>query len=77
MMVKTKDVFRSQVKKKTQCHFKDMTFGLELELPDVGSTRDSDETTKEVRRGRTTGKQTWERREGPLQVCSYEVFLRL
>lgn len=54
-----------------------MTFGLELELPDVGSTRDSDETTKEVRRGRTTGKQTWERREGPLQVCSYEVFLRL
>ena len=61
-MLKTKDVFRSQVKKKTQCHFKDMTFGLEMELPDEGSTWDSDETTKEVWRGRTTEKWTWERR---------------
>lgn len=56
-MVKTKDVFRSQLKKKKmRCHFKDMTFGLEMELPDTGSAQDSDETTKEVWRGRTTEK---------------------
>ena len=59
LMVKTKDVFRSQLKKKEmQSHFKDMTFGLEMELPDKGSTQNSDETTKEVWRGRTTAKWT-------------------
>lgn len=59
LMVKTKDVFRSQLKKnEMQCHFKDMTFGLEMELPDKGSTQDSDETTKDVWRGRTTAKWT-------------------
>jgi len=39
-----------------------MTFGLEMELPDEGSTWDSDETTKEVWRGRIAEKWTWERR---------------
>ena len=39
-----------------------MTFGLEMELPDKGSTQNSDETTKEVWRGRTTAKWTWDRR---------------